>query len=129
MLGNRYLCKWLGVTERGFYAWRNRDLSNRYKADQELLKLIKRIFYKHDGIYGSPRIFKVLKRLKIRVGRKRVERLMREAGLVGKVFRSYRRTPGTKKFYLKHKNLKLSMTSSSLSSRCLHRDEIRQFHA
>lgn len=108
-LGVRYLCDWLGVSARGYYAWRNRRPSQRYKDDQALLKVIKRLFAEYKGLYGSPRIHQVLRRMNIRVGRKRVERLMREAGLVARVARIYRRMPGTTRFFMKHKNLKLTL--------------------
>ena len=75
------LCRWLGVSTSGFYAWQKREVSQRYLDDQELLTLITRIFERNDGIYGSPRIFKALKKQGVPVGKKRVERLMREAGL------------------------------------------------
>ncbi|MBU1557025.1 MAG: IS3 family transposase [Gammaproteobacteria bacterium] len=51
------------------------------------------LFCEHDGNYGSPRIHAALRREGERVNRKRVERLMRDMSLVGKVSRLYRRTP------------------------------------
>lgn len=97
----------MGVTTGGYYAWLDRPLSDRVKADRLLLKKIQRIHEDSRGIYGSPRVHLALARQGIHVGRKRVERLMREAGLMGKVTTLYRRTPGIEKFFLRHKNLKL----------------------
>lgn len=70
---------------------------------------IVRIHGESRGLYGSPRVHQVLLREGLRVGRKRVERLMRDAGVVGKVTTLYRRVPGMERFYLKHQNLRLQL--------------------
>ncbi len=59
------------------------------------------------GVYGSPRIHQALRQQGHWVARKRVEKIMREAGVVGKVATLYRRVPGMERFYLKHQNLRL----------------------
>ncbi|GGV60648.1 IS3 family transposase [Streptomyces massasporeus] len=53
------------------------------RRDVELTRQIRRIHTHSGGIYGLPRVHAILKREGIRVGRKRVERLMREAELAG----------------------------------------------
>lgn len=99
------MCDWLDVSASGFYAWENREASKRYHEDQQLLKHITRIYWKSDGRYGSPRVFNALQKQGIRVGKKRVERLMREAGLKGRVVRVTRRQPGLKRFQAQGENL------------------------
>ncbi|MBL4585295.1 MAG: transposase [Pseudomonadales bacterium] len=84
-------------------------MSQRYLDDQQLLILTTRVFERHDGIYGSPRIFKALKKQGISVSRKRVARLMRSAGLQGRVVRVTRRQPGLKRFKARGENLLLKM--------------------
>jgi putative transposase len=78
------LCKVLGVTRQGFHAWRRRGPSLRQLGDAELKRLIVEI---HDGshqIYGAVRIHGELRdEHEVRVGRKRVARLMRELGIQG----------------------------------------------
>lgn len=106
-LGVGYLCDWLGVSTSGYYAWLEREESERSKHDRELLVHIRRIHKESGGIYGSPRVHQALADEGIRVGKKRVERIMRDAGIVGKVTNLYRRTPGTTRFFHRHKNLKL----------------------
>ena len=103
-LGTQFLCDWLGVSRSGFYAWKTRKPSNRAKSDQALLKVIKRIFDKSKGRYGSPRVHIALKKQGISVGRSRVERLMRQAGLKGRVSRVTRRMPGLKRFIAQGEN-------------------------
>ena len=71
----------LGVSRSGYYAWEEREPCRREEADRELSELIGRIFREHRGRYGSPRIWAELRSRGWRVGRKRVERLMREQGL------------------------------------------------
>jgi putative transposase len=78
------LCRVLGVSRAGFYAWQARPLSARAVADQALTAQIQVIHQRSRGTYGAPRVHAEL-RLdhSVRVGRKRVARLMRSAGLVG----------------------------------------------
>ncbi len=105
-----FLCDWLDVTRSGFYAWEKREASKRYHEDQALLKRITQLYWQSGGRYGSPRIFKKLKKQGVRVGRKRVERLMKEAGLKGRVVRVTRRQPGLKRFKAKGDNLLRKMS-------------------
>ncbi|MDH5217572.1 MAG: IS3 family transposase [Gammaproteobacteria bacterium] len=107
VLGVRYLCEWLDVSPSGFYKWRERGESKREKSDRELLEKITRIFVDSDTTYGSPRVFEQLRQEGERVGRSRVERLMREAGLVGKAARIYRRKAATRSAYMKLPNLRI----------------------
>lgn len=93
------MCELLEVTRQGFYAWLKRPLSDRVLSDRLLLEPIGRIFDKSDGTYGSPRIHAQLALDGIFVSPKRVERLMREAGLKGVCWRPKRirttiRVPG-----------------------------------
>lgn len=78
------MCRLFGVSKSGYYAWRERPPSARSVADAELLIHIKTIHEESRGIYGVPRIHAEL-RLKYRIhcSRKRVARLMKQAGLVG----------------------------------------------
>ena len=103
------LCQWLNVSTSGFYAWEKREVSQRYHENQALLILITRIFWRSEGRYGSPRVFKALQQQGIPISRKRVERLMRSAGLQGRVVRVTRRQPGLKRFKTKGQNLLLAL--------------------
>ncbi len=82
----------------------------RAKEDKTLLKEISRIYWASQGRYGSPRVFQVLKSRGYLIGRKRVERLMREAGLVARCVKVVRRTPKLKQFQQAGSNLLLDMT-------------------
>ena len=104
-LGVSFLCDWLDVTRSGFYAWEKREASQRFHEDKKLLKRITHLYWQSGGRYGSPRIFKMLVKQGVNVGRKRVERLMREAGLKGRVTRVTRRQPGLKRFQARGENL------------------------
>jgi putative transposase len=78
------LCRVLGVSRAGYYAWQSRPPSARARADQALTEQIIQIHRRSRGTYGAPRIHAEL-RLDhgISGGRKRVARLMGSAGLVG----------------------------------------------
>jgi putative transposase len=72
------------VTRQGFYAWKRRRPSARSVRDAELTERIADIHADTNGIYGAPRIHLELREDRgVRVGRKRVARLMRVAGLRG----------------------------------------------
>jgi transposase InsO family protein len=75
------LCRALGVSVSGYYAWRGRLPSARQQADEQLLAHIQTAYQEGRGLYGSPRIHAVLQQEGIRCSRKRVARLMRQAGL------------------------------------------------
>lgn len=91
--GIRYLCDRLDVCPAGFYKWQSRDVSDRTIENRQLAKRIQKLFAEHDGNYGSPRIHVALREAGEVVNRKRVERLMRDMGLVGKVSKLYRSKP------------------------------------
>jgi len=76
-------CRVLGVSPSGYYAWLDRAPSARRVIDEALLERIRAIHRKSRGTYGAPRIHAELVDEGWRIGRKRVARLMREAGLFG----------------------------------------------
>jgi putative transposase len=86
------LCRVLGVSRSGFHAWERRAPCNRALADAWLGEKIRAIHCSSRGTYGSPRVHAELRFDGIQVGRKRVERLMREQQLSGLVRRRRGRT-------------------------------------
>ena len=87
------LCRMLGVSRSGYYAWKARPA--RRVVNPESVALEAEIAAAHNrsrGTYGSPRIHRELRARGIRVGKKRVERVMRERGLRGAQKRRFRRT-------------------------------------
>jgi len=81
----------LGVPASTYYDWRARQTApcRRRLEDAQLLEMIVKIRTAHEfaATYGSPRVWRELRRQGIRVGRKRVERIMREHGLQGAFLR------------------------------------------
>ena len=77
------MCRLLGVSTSGFYSWLNRPVSERQRTDADLLLRIRRSHERSDGTYGMPRIYEDLAEEGIRVGPKRIARLMRQEGLRG----------------------------------------------
>src|SRR4051812_6392585 len=73
----------LGVSTAGYYAWRSRLPSARATADGELLKQVRTIHAVSRGTYGAPRVHAELRAEGRTVGKKRIARLMRTAGIVG----------------------------------------------
>ena len=77
------LCRTVGVNRSGYRKWRGRPPSARDEADAELLTAIRAVHEQSRSTYGAPRVHGQLRRRGVRVGRKRVARLMRDAGLAG----------------------------------------------
>ena len=55
------MCRVLEVSESGFYAWRKRPACQRSREDAQLTQEIQQVFERHQGRYGSPRIYRELK--------------------------------------------------------------------
>ena len=77
------MCRVLEVSPSGYYAWHTRPRSHRVQTDAELRERIRGIHAHSRGTYGVPRIHAELVATGTRVSRKRVARLMRQAGLRG----------------------------------------------
>jgi putative transposase len=86
------LCEVLGVARAGYYAWKDRPACARRRRDDEVLGEIRAIHEQSAATYGWPRVHAELRHRGVRVSRKRVARLMREAGLSGMVRRRKGRT-------------------------------------
>lgn len=86
------MCRVLGVSTSGFYAWLKRPLPERAKSDARLALDVAAVHERSRGRYGSPRVHAELRARGVRVGKKRVERLMRENGLAARRKRRFAKT-------------------------------------
>ena len=86
------MCQTLNVSRSGFYDWRNRDMSQRHKADQTLLPKIVKVFKKSRCTYGSPSITHQLKIEGEYCGKNRIARLMRLNGIKAKTKKKFKIT-------------------------------------
>jgi putative transposase len=88
----RTLCRCLGVTRSGFYAWQRRPPSPRRVEDLRLVHRLRLVHAIHRRTYGRPRLHRALQEDGVRIGEKRVRRLMRQAGLTAVGRRAFRVT-------------------------------------
>src|ERR671917_368005 len=86
------LCKVLGVSPSGYFAWRSRPASRRQREDLVLLAHVRSAFQLSNETYGSPRMTRELQDAGLAVGRRRTARLMRENGLRARQPRRFKRT-------------------------------------
>lgn len=91
-----FMCRHLGVSKSGFYAWRDRPECARAREDHRLAVLTREAHEIGRKAYGSPRVHEELKAKGIRVSRKRVIRLMQEQGLKGKTRQRWVKTTHSK---------------------------------
>ena len=75
------MCRVLGVSESGYYAWCKRLPSRRQGENEQLVEHIRSAYDQGRQVYGSPRIHAELRAQGIVCGKHRVARLMRQAGL------------------------------------------------
>jgi putative transposase len=86
------LCRVLGVSQSGYFAWKGRPACRRQHEDMVLLAQVRSAFALSHGTYGSPRMTRELQANGLAVGRRRTARLMRENGLRARQKRRFRRT-------------------------------------
>ena len=86
------LCRVLGIARSGYYAWARRGVSARAQADEDLAAQIAQVHEASRHTYGAPRVHAALRAGGTVCGRRRVARLMRVAGLVGRARRRRART-------------------------------------
>lgn len=86
------LCKVLGVSPSGYFAWKGRPACQRQRDDMVLLAHVRSAFARSNGTYGSPRMMHELRDGGLRIGRRRVARLMRENGMRARQRRRFKRT-------------------------------------
>lgn len=77
----KLMCRTLGVSESGYYAWKRRPLSQRAQADEDLVHRIRQAHQASHQIYGSRRIQAELAEQGVACSRKRIVRLMQREGI------------------------------------------------
>jgi putative transposase len=88
----RALCRALQVSASGFYAWQQRRPSARAITDRQLVTQVRLAHAESRQTYGRPRLQQALRQQGVRVGDRRLRRLMRDAGVQGRVRRRFRVT-------------------------------------
>ena len=88
----KMMCEVLKLSRTGYYKWLKRGESERERRDLALVDQILEIHQETRGVYGAPRIHIELRSQGVKVGKKRVARLMREVGICGVTRRKKWRT-------------------------------------
>lgn len=86
------MCELLGVSRSGYHNWLKRKLSQRAIEDRRLLEIIRFHYNKSKSVYGSPRIYKAMRKQGLMVNRKRIARLMRLNNIKAKTKKRFKVT-------------------------------------
>ena len=86
------LCQVLGVSQSGYFVWKDRPASRRQRDDMVMLAHVRSAFSLSNGTYGSPRMTRELQDDGLTIGRRRTARLMRENGMRARQKRRFKRT-------------------------------------
>ena len=93
------MCRVYDVTRAGYYVWRSRPASSRSQHNERLKAQIERVHRESRGTYGSPRVYRALKRLGVDTSENRVARLMRAHGIKARVARICYTSPNLRRFF------------------------------
>jgi hypothetical protein len=93
------LCKVLGVSQSGYFAWKDRPASHRQREDMVMLAHVRSAYALSHETYGSPRMTRELQDSGFAIGRRRTARLMRENGLHARQKRRFKRTTDSQHAY------------------------------
>lgn len=83
------LCKTMGISRSGYYAWLKREPSSRQQEDTQLIELLRQEHQRSRQTYGRPRLCEALRQRGQRHSSKRIARLMKANGLVGRPRRRF----------------------------------------
>ena len=113
-----HMCKTLGISKSGYYAWKSRPVSQREQENQVLALHIKAIHRETDQTYGTPRITEELNEAGIVCSASRIARIKQKMGL---------KAIGTpRKFRCTTKAASNAIVSPDLLSRAFNADEVNQ---
>lgn len=90
------MCSLLGVSRSGYYEWTTRKESNQSQKRNELDKKIRKAFVDSRELYGSPKIYQILKQQGVKTSEKTVARRMSEMGLKSRTVKKYKATTNSK---------------------------------
>ena len=93
------LCKVMGVSRSGYYAWQGREETDHQRIDAKLKASIQELHQGHRRAYGAPRLHKSLRQKGISCSRRRINRLMKEMGIKASTTGLYQWRPGQHEFY------------------------------
>jgi putative transposase len=87
-----FMCRQLGLSPSGYYAWEKRPVSRRRQEDERLIPKIRDSHRSSKGTYGSPRVCDDLRDQGETAGRHKIARLMRENGITARPLKKFRKT-------------------------------------
>lgn len=112
------MCEFMKVSRSGYYEWLHSPKTGKEEQDKELIKIMKPIFKQGRDTYGTRRIKKKLAMQNTLVSRRRIGRLMKEAGLVCKAKRKFKATTDSRHIKLISPNLLERQFSVTHKDRC-----------